>query len=405
MKYIKTFESYKIPIFDEKAKSLAPKSLDIITYTGHYKMELTDFYVAGNSHLINMVYHHNTVEETGTVTADGEPDYLCFDIRFTRNEQGMNILCDITYGDNMESEFKITPNSKVIIGHYNGIGSVADPDTSFAFTDESLEEIVKFFNRFGNGINLTVKDFHFLDNDKNSYKYPNKGKSMPVLGSLKLTPLPLGDKILLIDNCRQKDELYTKNITTYLDLRGIDYIVAGDLNDLKRMGNEKIVGIISSGSNYHLSESECEEKIKLNSRCMSLYKVPFLGICFGMQVLSKLYNTDVIEGGKEVYDKKKLDEYDQNSVIFKSCDLDKLQVSFDYKDILSGCPKNFKIIAKSGETICGIENGDKFGVLFHPEDIPSNHIILDNFIEICSSAMNHSDFVSSGKFESIKRFK
>jgi len=406
MKHLKRFnEDIKIPIFDERSKDLAPKSLEIITSNGHYTLELCDFYVAGNSHLLNIVYHHNPSEESGDVTSDGEPDYLCFDIRFTRDDNGMRTLCDITYGDNMVCEFTITPDNKITLGHYNGIGSISDPDTHFAFTDESLSEIVKFFNRFSHGINLTVKDFDFLDNRKDSYKYPNKGKSIPITGSIKLNPLPLGEKMIFIDNAKSKDEVYSKNVCTYLDLRGIEYVKVGDFNDLKRLGDQNIVGVISGGSTFNLDDSDCDEKVKLNSSILKLFKVPFLGICFGTQALCKLYGGSVEKNDKEVFDKVKLDEFDEDCPLFSGCSLDKLQVSFDHNYKISECPKDFKVIAKSGEGISGIQKDNKFGLMFHPEDIASTHDILDNFIGLCNKTRNHKDLVMSGKFESIKRFK
>jgi hypothetical protein len=43
-------------------------------------------------------------------------------------------------------------------------------ETKFHFEDETLEELIKFFNRFSDKYNLTKDHFKFLDSDPNSYK-------------------------------------------------------------------------------------------------------------------------------------------------------------------------------------------------------------------------------------------
>lgn len=402
MKYLKTFENHKIPIYSKIAKDLAPKNMEIITTTGHYNLELCDFYVNGNTNWLNMVYHQSTAEEIGDVEADGEPDYLSFDIRFTKNEIGMNIFCDITYGDKMVSEFKIDPNGNVKIGHYNGLGSHTDPDEHFAFVDDSLQEFVKFLNRFSNKYELSNNDFTFLDNNKNSYKFPEKGKYMPTNGSIKLEPLSENEIILVIDNSKSHDEIYARNIRKYLEMRGIEFINCSDENDLKKIGSKKVLGIISTGSSFRINLNESNEKIKLNRKAMNL-SVPFLGTCFGFQALARIFGGKIRQGYKEIFDKILLDEWDKNTPIFKNINLDKLKVSFDYHDTISECPTDFNIIAKSEGKIVGIEKDNKiFGLLFHPEDIASTHIIIDNFIEVCKGGKNHRDIVFSGKFEQKK---
>lgn len=399
MKYLKTFENYKIPIYLQSAKNLAPNVLEIITSTGHFSLELSDFYVNGNSNWLNMVYHHNTAEETDDVEADGEPDYLCFDIRFTKNEVGLNILCDITYGDKMVSEFKIDPTGLVTVGYYNGLGSHTDPDEHFAFVDKSLEEFVKFLNRFSSSYNLTTNDFTFLDNKKDSFKFPDKGKSMPTNGSIKLEPLSENEVILVIDNSKSQGEIYARNIRKYLEMRGIEFINCADESDFKFIKNKKVLGVISTGSTFRINNDESYDKVNLNKMALNL-SVPFLGTCFGFQALSKIFGVKCTHGDKEVFDKILLDEWDKNSSIFKNINLDKLKVSFDYNDTVTECPSGFNIIAKCEGEIVGIEKDNKiFGLLFHPEDLASTHLILDNFIEICKGGKNHRDIVFSGKFE------
>jgi hypothetical protein len=69
-------------------------------------------------------------------------------------------------------EFKVS-NGKVDVFHYNGYGSKFDSQYEFSFKEESIEEILNFFNRFGFGLNR--EHFNFLDSDKSSYDTTKNG--------------------------------------------------------------------------------------------------------------------------------------------------------------------------------------------------------------------------------------
>ena len=116
-------------------------------------------------------------ENDDDVTADGEPDYLCFDIHTIKENDGseangdnLRLNIDMTYGDAMVSEFTIEAPNKVVPHHYTGANSLYDPKFVFGFDDKSLQAFVDFFNRFSDNYNLTKDDFKFLDKDPNSYK-------------------------------------------------------------------------------------------------------------------------------------------------------------------------------------------------------------------------------------------
>jgi hypothetical protein len=124
-----------------------------------------------DSDLVQFNYHQNTAKEPGDEVNDGEPDMLEFDIHFVNNDKGIKLLVDITYGDNMAYEFSIeTPNNINII-HYTGKGSIYDTETHWGFSDETIKDLVKFFNSFNHGINITEKDLNFLDSDESSYEH------------------------------------------------------------------------------------------------------------------------------------------------------------------------------------------------------------------------------------------
>ena len=176
MKHLKLYEEFekRISIFDQDIKSLLPEEIRIENSYGRYMLKKKDIMLNGD--LIQIVYHHNTAEEKNDVTADGEPDYLCIDIHTMKKNAGhqangdsLRLNVDITYGDAMVSEFTIEAPNKVKPHHYTGIGSMHDPETTFSFDDDSLQDLVEFFNRFSDSYKLSIKDFKFLDSDPNSY--------------------------------------------------------------------------------------------------------------------------------------------------------------------------------------------------------------------------------------------
>ena len=185
MKYLKCFNIFneqKISIFDDRWSQVIPKELTIVTSYG--KFTLQSF--PGKSELghkknltnlmnwVNICYHQNTAKD-GDVTKDGEPDFLCIDICFLKSNTGLEdnpdnlkLLVDITYGDSMMYEFNLQMPNQVEITHYDGYGSKYDSEYAWGFTDESVEELVNFFNSFG--YRFTSKDFTFLDEHLDSYR-------------------------------------------------------------------------------------------------------------------------------------------------------------------------------------------------------------------------------------------
>ena len=407
MRYIKRYFEDIVPSYSDDAKRLLPKELEIITSNGHYKLKNTDFIQKKDA--IDIVYHHNTAEKSGDITSDGEPDYLCFDINMSQDTNGLRMSVDITYGDAMMFEFTIESPNKVRLGHYNGIHSKVSPETHFFFTDDSLKSLVDFFNSFSTRYSLVVDDFKFLDSDSNSFvpDVQRNGLSGSSLGSIKLTPLSKGENILLLDNTKGSEDIFLKNLINYLKFRGINYKVCRSIDELESNSKSNIIGIISSGSTHRISQDESNDNIEMQNKANSLFSCPMLGICFGMQSMSKINGSEIISGDKEVHDKVVLDEYDKSHPLFKDVNLDKLQVSFCYNDYPESVPNGFDVISKVGGRIAGISNlsDNRFGLLFHPEDLEQTHPILDNYIKLCRNGFDHEDEVKTGKFERVDSYK
>ena len=182
-----------VSIFDSNWVKLLPKELTIITHNGEFNLKVksldTEHGYPGIYNLMNSVsfiYDQNTVnDEDGDVTADGEPDTLQFDITIVKDNDGseanpknsLRLNIDLTYGDAMMYAFTIDYPNQVHVHHYNGKDSLYDSETHFGFTDESLQELIVFFNRFG--FTTSAKDFTFIDSDLDSYDYE---RNHPIIG-------------------------------------------------------------------------------------------------------------------------------------------------------------------------------------------------------------------------------
>jgi len=166
-------ESKKISILDEDIRKELPKKLTIVTSNGEFELQLCDCWIQFPKMMFQ--YWHNTPEKTDDVLADGEPDYLSFDLNFMKREDTFEINVENTYGDAMMFEYKITPPNTIEVGHYNGYKSKHDPKYVFTYTEDSIKELMNFFNKFTFGVKLTRDKFNFLDIDPNSYKLEKVG--------------------------------------------------------------------------------------------------------------------------------------------------------------------------------------------------------------------------------------
>ena len=173
---INKIDESRISIFSQDIKKILPKNLNLITTNGQFDLELKDVMLNGD--LIQIAYYQNTFDESGDALSDGEPDYLEIDIHTLKDNDGtkanpdtLRLNIDITYGDSMMFSFTIDKNDKVKVHHYDGLNSKYDPETSFYFTDDTINDLVELFNRFDD-YQLTPEDFTFLDSDPTSYQ-PN----------------------------------------------------------------------------------------------------------------------------------------------------------------------------------------------------------------------------------------
>ena len=189
------------------------------------------------------------------------------------------------------------------------------------------------------------------------------------------------DKILIIDFGSQVTKLIARRIR---DLGVYSEIIPP--NDLSKINEYKnIKGIIFSGGPSTVTKGKFQSVPKE----IFAKKVPILGICYGLQLIAKLF------GGKIKPSKKKREFgraflfKKRSSLLTKNFFKTSKPVWMSHEDAVVQIPKNFKIIASTKESkLTIIENKKQkiYGVQFHPEITHTDNgkQIFKNFLfEIC----------------------
>jgi GMP synthase-like glutamine amidotransferase len=401
MRHLRPFnESERILAYDKRVLEILPKEISIYTSNGSFSFKIGNSTI--ESDVLRVVYGRNTSH------SDGEPDSLSLDFHFIKNENGFKTILDIIYGDSVKYQLSIEKPNKIKVGYYNGFRSVIDPDTQFGFEDVSLRNLCTFLNSFNFGYNLRQEDFKSIDKYPDSYKPELMGKIKTSKNGLK-NSVNVGDEIILvIDNSKPPENNYLNKILDYLRFRGEKFEVVSSIDELNLIINKyKIVGAISTGSDYRLSISE--DGTELCYECYRNLECPILGICFGMQTMVKFYEGTIMDSKKFLHKYLKLSNFEKNHFLFKDFDLQNVEFSFSNHDVIEKMPDGFKQIAMLDELIVGISDSERkrYGLLFHPEDKQMTYPVLDNFIGLCKGGKesDNQKKIQNGQFEKLVTFK
>ena len=209
------------------------------------------------------------------------------------------------------------------------------------------------------------------------------------------------DKVLIVDFGSQVTKLIARRVR---ELGIYSEIITP--NDIKKLKDYRsIKGFILSGGPSTVTGT------KFQSVPKELFKkkIPILGICYGLQLIAKLF------GGK-IKSSHKRREFGRASLFEKKASLltknflnVQKSVWMSHEDAVVKLPKNFQAIAKSENSkLCIIENLEKkmYGIQFHPEVSHTNkgNQILKNFVfSICKIKRNWSS--SDQKIKLINEVK
>ena len=209
------------------------------------------------------------------------------------------------------------------------------------------------------------------------------------------------DKVLIIDFGSQVTKLIARRVR---ELGVYSEIVTPiKLNKVKKFQNIK--GIILSGGPSTVTSN----KFQTVSKKIFEKKIPILGICYGLQLIAKLFGGKIKpsrkrrEFGRAYLFKKKSSHLTKNFLNKKK------SVWMSHEDVVVKLPKKFKVIASTQDSkLTIIENTFKkiYGVQFHPEvtHTENGKQIFKNFLfSICKIKKNWS--VASQKKKLINEIK
>lgn len=116
--------------------------------------------------------------------------------------------------------------------------------------------------------------------------------------------------------------------------------------------------------------------------------VPVLGICYGLQLMTKLLGGSVEASATREYGKATIQLGHESRLL--ASDYDASTVWMSHGDHVAKPPAGFNVTATSADIICAIEEPELrlFGLQFHPEVAHSQYgpQILENFIGLCGFA-------------------
>tara|TARA_A100001011_G_scaffold151363_1_gene159761 strand:+ start:3203 stop:4756 length:1554 start_codon:yes stop_codon:yes gene_type:complete len=183
--------------------------------------------------------------------------------------------------------------------------------------------------------------------------------------------------ILIIDYGSQYTQLIARRIRE-LEVFCLVYPYNKITNKLIKKINPSAF-IISGGPKSVLEENSP----KLNSKILD-YKKPILGICYGMQLLTKCLNGQVVHSIHREYGHT-LINIKIKSPIFNGIKKNKLKVWMSHGDNIKKIPVDFSISSYSNNNIISsIENKQKkiYCLQFHPEVFHTDYgsKIIENFV-------------------------
>ena len=194
------------------------------------------------------------------------------------------------------------------------------------------------------------------------------------------------DKVIIIDFGSQVTKLIARRVR---DLGVYSEIIPPN-NFIKLKKFENIKGIILSGGPSTVTKN----KFQTIPKDIFKKKIPILGICYGLQLIAKLF------GGK-IKPSKKTREFGRaflvkkNSSILTKNFLDKPKsVWMSHEDAVVKLPKKFRIVASTKDSRLTIIENKKnkiYGVQFHPEVTHTENglQIFKNFLfSICKTKKN-----------------
>ncbi len=188
--------------------------------------------------------------------------------------------------------------------------------------------------------------------------------------------------ILILDFGSQ----YTQLIARRVRESGVYCEIAPFTMSLEKILEKNPKGVILSGGPNSVYEADAPQ---IESDFYERVAAPVLGICYGMQLLSKDLRGTVEPSDKREYGHAKLKITNERAKLFRDVP-NYIDVWMSHGDHVTNAPDGFETVASSADgAITAIENTEKniYGLQFHPEvaHTPEGKAILRNFLfDVCA---------------------
>ena len=210
------------------------------------------------------------------------------------------------------------------------------------------------------------------------------------------------EKIIIVDFGSQVTKLIARRIREYTVF--CEILTIHQFNNLKNFKNIKGI-ILSGGPSTVTKKTHPNISLKIFSK-----KIPILGICYGLQLISKNLGGKVksVKRRRE-FGRATLNQVKSSSLTKNFYKRKKATVWMSHQDAVYKLPKKFITIASTNNSLFTIiENKEKkiYGIQFHPEvtHTVNGKILIKNFIfSICK--VKKSWKVGSQKKEMINLIK
>ncbi|MBO0888729.1 gamma-glutamyl-gamma-aminobutyrate hydrolase family protein [Candidatus Bathyarchaeota archaeon] len=199
-------------------------------------------------------------------------------------------------------------------------------------------------------------------------------------------------KIVVINNYKEleKAEQAKRNLTkcTGQPLQVIDYKAPGLVDTVEEASPDLA---ILTGSNFMLSKSDTQKVFQPEMDLVRKLDIPFLGICFGHQLIGAAYGVKITDLGQTIRAFKEVTLLSSDPVFDGLPQT--IRVSESHRQALTNVPKGFRHLAESSTSrveAIAHETRPIYGVQFHPERSddknPHGQQIIRNFLKLVAES-------------------
>ena len=194
------------------------------------------------------------------------------------------------------------------------------------------------------------------------------------------------EKIIVLDFGSQYNQLITRRLR---ELGVYSELLSNKLTADEIIAKGNVKGIILSGGPKSVYANDAYH---VDPAIFEL-RIPVLGICYGMQLITYLFKGNVERGHHREYGQAPIQILKNDSAFFKGLG-DSQQVLMSHGDLVTQAPQGFEVTGQTAACpIAAFENPERniYGVQFHPEvrlSVNGNTMLKNFAFNICGAQGN-----------------